>query len=376
MLSFLETDEIKAEAMKLAPYAEEGRMYGVMSVNDGRIFKAFAGSIGGKYSIPGFVPPCFDPDEFDRISSIYSPLIHAEQDAEKRRALSDECLSELRKLYRFNSMEEPFSFDFRAPTGTGDCAGLKLISYAVGERLEMTGLAEFMVKDGKISFYPPCRERCDLLLPRIFGIDMIYADKSIAVVNKPSGLLSVPGKEVEDSVSYRFHRLFPSSPKECFTHRLDMDTSGLLVLAFTKEAHRCVSMQFEARSVEKEYEALLEGVLAEDEGLIDIPIRLDTENRPYQIADWERGKRAVTQWKRLSVEVIDGRKYTRVRFFPQTGRTHQLRVHSALIGHPIKGDRLYGTRRDGERLALHAASIAFDHPESGKRVSFTVPAPF
>ena len=167
----------------------------------------------------------------------------------------------------------------------------------------------------------------------MLGLDYLYADEDIAVIDKKEGMLSVPGRgeEKKDSAAYRFHTLFPRSPAECTCHRLDMDTSGLLVLAFTKEAKRTLSMAFENREVKKEYEALLEGVITEDEGIIDIPIRLDIENRPYQIRDDERGKKAVTLWKRLGVEVIDGRKYTRVRFYPQTGRTHQLRVHSSLF---------------------------------------------
>ena len=121
---------------------------------------------------------------------------------------------------------------------------------------------------------------------------------------------------------------------------------------------------------------LLPGVIKEERGIIDIPIRLDVDNRPYQIADYEHGKKAITEWKRLGIEVIDGKKYTRVRFFPHTGRTHQLRVHSALTGHPIKGDRLYGTRQEGERLMLHSALIEFRHPATGECMVFTSPSPF
>ena len=164
----------------------------------------------------------------------------------------------------------------------------------------------------------------------------------------------------------RFHRLFPSSPEVCHTHRLDMDTSGLLVMAFTKEAHRDVSMQFEARTVRKEYEALLEGTLEEDEGLIDAPMRLDPERRPLQVVDHIQGRKAITRWRKLEAYG----NCTRVRFYPETGRTHQLRVHSAYIGHPILGDSLYGTRAPGERLCLHASRIKFRHPVTGCPIEF------
>ena len=208
----------------------------------------------------------------------------------------------------------------------------------------------------------------------MLGLRFIYADGCIAVADKQAGMLSVPGKGDDklDSVSYRFHRLFPSSPEQCFTHRLDMDTSGLLVLAFSREAHRSVSMQFEARTVRKEYEALLEGTLEEDEGLIDAPMRLDPERRPLQVVDHIQGRKAITRWRKLEAYG----NCTRVRFYPETGRTHQLRVHSAYIGHPILGDRLYGTRAPGERLCLHAKTLGFTHPVTGNEMSFSSTTPF
>ncbi|MBQ0071549.1 MAG: RluA family pseudouridine synthase, partial [Spirochaetales bacterium] len=169
----------------------------------------------------------------------------------------------------------------------------------------------------------------------------------------------------------RFHTLFPSSPEQCHVHRLDMDTSGLLVLAFHKEALKNLSLQFEKREVQKTYVALLEGVITETEGDIDLPMRLDTEHRPMQIVDMELGKPALTHWERISVNTLEDGRYTRVRFFPHTGRTHQLRVHAASgLHHPIKGDNLYGHQKEGERLALHAESITFRHPRSGEMMTF------
>ena len=358
-------------------------MFGIIICRDisgnEKILRSFSGALDGEYKVPGYVNPCFSVTEFRRIEAEYSPLIHSAE-GDRQRELSRECLKRINDLYAFSAWDgRTIGLPEKAPTGTGDCAGLKLINTALRKKLEIKGLAEFMiVEDGSIRTFPPCEERCSLLLPRMLGLDIIYADGSIAVINKEAGMLSVPGKGEEklDSASYRFHRLFPSSPEQCFVHRLDMDTSGLLVMAFTKDAHRKLSMAFESREVRKEYEALLEGVIKEESGTIDLPMRLDVDNRPYQIVDMEHGKRAVTRWKRLGITVKDGRKLTRVRFYPETGRTHQLRVHSAAIGHPIAGDRLYGERHEGERLMLHAARIEFIHPATGKAVSFSSAPPF
>ena len=402
MEAFLETGKAIEEAKNMAsemirtgsysfPSSEryklsslnKNTMFGIMICTDNngneKILRSFSGAMNGEYKVPGYVNPCFSVNAFKEIEGEYSPRIH-DADESGRKMLSKECLEKINALYTFSTWDgRTIGMPDKAPTGTGDCAGLKLINSALRKRLEIRGLAEFMIQeDGSIHTFPPCRERCSLLLPSMLGLDIIYADSSIAVINKEAGMLSVPGRGEDklDSASYRFHMLFPSSPEQCFVHRLDMDTSGLLVMAFTKDAHRKLSMAFESREVHKEYEALLEGVLTEDEGIIDMPMRLDTDNRPFQIIDYEKGKKAVTRWKRIGITIMNGRKLTRVRFFPETGRTHKLRVHSAAIGHPIAGDRLYGTRHEGERLMLHAAAITFMHPESGEKVSFSSPAPF
>ena len=411
MISFLETPKAIAEAEKMtkdiltneslsfppssefpAKSADDGTMFAILiaRTESGKevILRGFSGAINGKYRIPGYVPPCFSATDWEKAVNENDALIHeltvaakgGNQEAyEKCKALTKETIEKLSALYSFRCWDgQDIGLPEKAPWGTGDCAGLKCINTALRKNLEITGLAEFRIVDGKPEFHPPCTTRCGLLLPKMLGLDYIYADEDIAVINKTEGLLSVPGRgeDKKDSASFRFHTLFPSSPAECNCHRLDMDTSGLLVLAFTRDAKRTLSMAFENHEVRKEYEALLEGVIKEERGIIDIPIRLDVDNRPYQIADYEQGKKAITEWKRLGVEIIDGKKYTRVRFFPKTGRTHQLRVHSSLIGHPIKGDRLYGSRAPGERLMLHAASIEFTHPRSGEKVIFTSPAPF
>lgn len=413
MLSFLETDEVREEAKKMATAIKNNASVSFPpspdfplsiispsttfallialppSQKDYRILRGFSGTPGGHLTIPGYVPPCFSASAWARTALKHDNEIHKlteeinnghiNKEAE-RRQLTKETMDELTALYSFSTWDgKRIPLIQNAPWGTGDCAGLRTINMALRRGWEIIAMAEFRIQeDGSLSFHSPCEERCGLLLPEMLGLDYLYADEDIAVINKKEGMLSVPGRgdDKKDSAAYRFHALFPRTPVECTCHRLDMDTSGLLVLAFTKEAKRRLSMAFENREVKKEYEALLEGLLMEEEGTIDIPIRLDVDNRPYQIKDLEHGKKAVTYWKRLGVEIIDGNKYTRVRFFPHTGRTHQLRVHSALIGHPIKGDRLYGTRKEGERLMLHAARIEFAHPRTGKTVVFTSPAPF
>ncbi len=412
MISFLETAEAREEAERMTesilssgslsfppspdyPYSAlpQSAMLAVLiaqpaSSDEKKILRAFSGSISSTFFVPGYVPPCFSIRKWKEAAAENDAKIHEltelieeghEELRERRKELTRESISRINGLYSFRCWNgKDIGMPCSAPTGTGDCAGLRAVNTALRKGWEIKGLAEFRIKNGKPEFHPPCEERCGLLLPEMLGLKFIYADSSIAVIDKEAGMLSVPGRgeDKKDSASYRFHKLFPSSPEECYTHRLDMDTSGLLVMAFTKDAHRKMCMAFENRQVRKEYEALLSGVLKEESGTIDLPMRLDTENRPYQIIDMERGRRAVTRWKRTGVEIIDGEPYTRVRFFPETGRTHQLRVHSMAIGHPIKGDRLYGTRREGERLALHAASITFPHPESGDEVTFSSPAPF
>lgn len=202
-------------------------------------------------------------------------------------------------------------------------------------------------------------------------LDIIHQESTFVVVNKPSGLLSVPGRgpDMQDCMVNRLKSLFPGCMEHPSVHRLDMDTSGLLVLALNKEAQRHICMQFEHRKVEKIYVALLDGVVAEDHGEIALAFRLDPDNRPYQVYDPEQGKMGTTRWRKLGVEG----ECTRVEFTPLTGRTHQLRLHAAHhlgLGIPIVGDRLYGSGTAPGLLKLHASFLAFDHPETGRRMKF------
>lgn len=369
---------------------KEGNMLGVLiaETKDGerKVLYGYSGALSGVYNIPGWVHTCFSEKDYDEYMSLYDRRIHElsalideghEELIGERKALSEKAQLEYEKIFRFYTWrgERINGLPPHSPTGTGECAGLKLINTALKKGWEIKGLAEFRYSPSvdALTFCPPCSERCGLLLPRMLGLDYIYLDEAIAVVNKRPDFLSVPGRgeEKRDSVSYRFHLLFPSSPLIAHVHRLDMDTSGILVLAFTPDAKKNLSLQFENREVKKTYIALLEGVIKEEEGDISLPMRLDVEHRPMQIVDFEQGKSAFTHWERLSVERHGGKLCTRVRFFPHTGRTHQLRVHAASgLGHPILGDNLYGHRENGERLCLHAETITFTHPSTGKSISF------
>ena len=203
------------------------------------------------------------------------------------------------------------------------------------------------------------------------NIQIIHVDPSFVVVLKPGDLLSVPGRgaDKQDCVANRVKAMFLGCIEQPAVHRLDMQTSGLMVLARTREAHRRLGLQFEKRLVKKRYIALVDGIVDQPAGEIRLPFRLDTDNRPYQVYDPVRGKPGITLWKRLAVE----KERTRVEFTPLTGRTHQLRVHASHplgLGCPIVGDRLYGSGREGDSMALHASFLAFRHPATGQPLAF------
>lgn len=267
------------------------------------------------------------------------------------------------------------------PTGTGDCCAPKLLHHAFKNNLLPVSMCEFFVGNGGTKKCEPCDERCGILLPAMLGLKILFRDDDICAIDKPSGLLSVPGRTEKDSAETRFRRLFPGSPAQPAVHRLDMETSGILILALNRESQRAMQRQFENGDVRKEYVALLDGVLAKKgipaHGTVETFFRLDVENRPHQIWDAENGKKAVTEWQILGVERYESpdktiQNATRVLFMPHTGRTHQLRTASADahgFGIPIIGDSLYGTKADGERLMLHARRIEFTHPRTGVRMT-------
>ena len=317
---------------------------------------------------------------------------------EQRTKLTTESLLNVFSLYtftRFDGKKITLNEIIQAhggklpPTGTGDCCAPKLLSYAFEHNLTPISMDEvFYGRDTKNktngTSYPPCDERCGYILPYILGLEILYRDSQIIVVNKPSGLLSVPGRteDKQDCVVNRVKKLFPHCITQPSVHRLDMETSGLLVLAFTEEAHRNLSMQFEAGTVHKKYVALIDGVFDhnEYEGELQLKFRLDVDNRPHQIYDEVNGKLGITQWKKEGTELYtapDGtkRRTTKIIFTPKTGRTHQLRLAASDphgFGIPIVGDTLYGHCEPGERLMLHAFELEFKHPVSGEIMHFEI----
>ncbi|HYO51215.1 RluA family pseudouridine synthase [Archangium sp.] len=287
------------------------------------------------------------------------------------------------------------------PSGAADCAAPKLLAQAFTHGLRPLALAEFWwgtppPAGGRVTgaFYAACRDKCGPLLPfmldglsvappRVFSppavvaenLSIVFEDAWVVVVDKPSGLLSVPGKDasVTDSVLARLRARYPHATGPLLVHRLDLDTSGLLVAALDSRTHADLQRQFARREIQKRYVAWVEGHVRGEQGIIDFPMRVDLHDRPRQIHDPVHGKSAITQWQVLE---RNGER-TRVAFFPRTGRTHQLRVHAAHplgLGAPIVGDRLYG--REDVRLLLHAESLSFRHPETGRLVSFERRAPF
>ena len=284
------------------------------------------------------------------------------------------------------------------PAGAGECAAPKLLQYAYQHGLAPLAMAEFWWGASPKSevrkhrqFYPACRGKCEPILGHMLqglqvdpnpmlmnpadgkALEIIYEDEYLLAVNKPAEFLSVPGKTIADSVYSRIKALYPESTGPLIVHRLDMSTSGILLLAKTKEMHKSLQSQFLKRTVKKRYVALLEGELEMRSGEIELPLRVDLDNRPHQLVCYEHGKAAKTLWETIKVE--EGR--TRVYFYPVTGRTHQLRVHAAHhkgLNTPIVGDDLYGNA--GERLHLHAEHIEFVHPVSKKIICIQAPAPF
>lgn len=334
-------------------------------------------------------------DKINKLTLVNKNSERRNQLVKKRTELTDASLKKVFSLYSFTRFDgNKISLDeiiqkhngHLPPTGTGDCCAPKLLSYAFEKGYEIISMDEVYygrdTKNKKTGIsYTPCDERCGYILPSIMGIEILYRDKDIIVINKPSGLLSVPGKgeDKQDCAEARIRKLFSDAPKQCAVHRLDMETSGILILALNAKAHRLLNEQFAAGLVRKKYIALLDGILhGKPEGRTELPFRLDTENRPHQIYDAVNGKIGITEWKKISVK----KGLTRIEFSPLTGRTHQLRLAASCpvelggLGIPIKGDSLYGVCKDGERLMLHAAEIEFFHPISGEKINLTCHSDF
>ncbi len=209
--------------------------------------------------------------------------------------------------------------------------------------------------------------------PPATPLDVVYEDHALLVVNKPAGLLSVPGKgpHLADCLMARLQAAFPSV---LLVHRLDRDTSGVMVFAQSPAAQRHLGLQFEKRQTKKTYVARVSGEMALRRGTVDLPLCVDWPNRPRQMVDHANGRAAITDWRVQRIE--DGT--TRVRLMPRTGRSHQLRVHMLSLGHPILGDPFYadGAARDYPRLMLHAEELRLRHPDGGRGMAFRVACPF
>ncbi len=284
------------------------------------------------------------------------------------------------------------------PAGAGECAAPKLFHYAFTHNLQPLAMAEFwwgQSPKGEVrvhgQYYPACRGKCEPILGHMLtGLEVeanpmlvnpaegkmlkiVFEDESIIIINKPAEFLSVPGKSIDDSVYSRIRDMYPEADGPLLVHRLDMSTSGILLVAKNREAHRKLQVQFIRRKVSKRYVALLDGIVEKDEGSIDLPLRVDLDDRPRQMVCNTYGKSARTNYS--VIERVNGK--TRVYFYPVTGRTHQLRVHSAHslgLNCPIVGDDLYGLR--AERLYLHAESLTFKHPTSGEMMTFQLDPEF
>lgn len=284
------------------------------------------------------------------------------------------------------------------PAGAGECAAPKLLQYAYLSGLSPIAMAEFWWGESPKTeirhhgyYYPSCRGKCEPILRHMLqGLDVepapseryslsqnmpeiLFEDQWLLVLHKPEGVLSVPGKSEEQSIYSLLRARYPEATGPLVVHRLDMATSGLLLAAKTQEVHRHLQAQFENRSIKKRYIALLDGILSEEEGVIDLPICPDYLDRPRQMVNEELGKTAITRYQMMDRK--NGQ--TRIAFFPLTGRTHQLRVHAAHplgLNCPIVGDELYG--RKAERLYLHAEYLEFIHPVSGQRMVIEKKAEF
>lgn len=331
---------------------------------------------------------------------------HIEELKSRRKAMSEALQERIFRLFVVsNAMGERRDLVevFRPlgtlpPAGAGECCAPRLLNYAYNNGLRPVCMAEFWWGASPVGevrhhghFYPACRSKCkpilDFMLQGLdveenalgqpldgdMALDVIYDDLWLTVLNKPSGMLTVPGKLLEDSLLSRFQAAHPEAVGPIVVHRLDQETSGLVIFAKDKATHKALQQQFEDHSIKKRYIALLEGIVTHDEGVIDLPLLPDVEDRPRQRVDDEHGKPAVTRYQVL--ERSDAQ--TRVAFTPLTGRTHQLRVHASHplgLNCPIVGDRLYGTA--ATRLMLHAERITFTHPATGNPITLTIPPDF
>ena len=447
-LCILAAEEVKREIEQLQP--SEGKMFGVLVVEKGGrsaygFLAAYSGLLEGRNDWPYFVPPVFDAQQPDgyfktREREISLTSLHC--------SFSTKNMSQNLQLWLFhqyrllNARGETKDLveiwqDYHSsprirhkyplpPGGTGDCCAPKLLQYAFQHDLKPVCMAEFWWGPSPKShirhhgvYYPACRGKCKPVLTWMLqGLDVdpspdaqgfphlvpeiVWEDEALAVLNKPAGMLSMPGRTESYSVATWARQQWPEAQT---VHRLDMWTQGIILVAKTQEAYHHLQQQFEARTVKKKYLAIVEGVPAQEHGIIDLPLLCDPINRPRQVVDFEHGKRAITEYRVLAHGAVANSPLipeqsspartcslasARTRslsslhsplsllaLWPHTGRTHQLRVHCAHpdgLGCPIVGDELYGHKCDG--LCLQAQAIAFVHPTTGKKLHFELPPAF
>ena len=339
----------------------------------------------------------------------------------KRKRLSTRLQKKLFKQYRLLNnagVEKDLMELFQnapypiPPAGTGDCAAPKLLQYAFQQKMKPLAIAEFWwgrapkseIRQHK-NFYGACSGKCQPILTHMLAgiamddnpllvnpaqgkeLEIIYQDDDIVVVNKPGEFLSVPGKNIEDSVYLRIKQQFPLAEGSLIVHRLDMSTSGVMVLALTKRAQKNIQQQFVNRTIKKRYVAILEGniekEMSKSHGEINLPLRGDFEDRPRQLVCFDHGKQSKTQWQ--VINLVDGKP--KLYLYPESGRTHQLRVHCAHpqgLNMPILGDDLYGSNtysskggnKKARRLHLHAQMLTLSHPVSKEVMTFQVDEDF
>lgn len=406
-------DEVKDYLYAHPEWKEEinrGKMFGVLVCQDKQgmrgFLAAFSGTLDRKTQHEYFVPPIYDlmaPGSYFKQEEQEISKLNERIKTEDSTALRNERKTRSIALQRWlfsqynilnaNGEEVQMTslFSNIPSSGTGDCCAPKLLQTAYKQGLTPLCMAEFWMgaspkeeirQEG--NFYPACSAKCKPLLRHMLqgldvepnpllrsiteALEILYEDKDIVVVSKPSGMLAVPGKDPLPSVQEEIRERFPQAEGPLIVHRLDMDTSGLMVLALTDNAYHHLQDQFLHHEIQKRYIAIIEGEHHVGQtGRIDLPICPDISDRPRQMVNHEYGKRSVTEYK-----IIDSKDgHTLIHLWPHTGRTHQLRVHmahSSGLGSPIVGDRLYG--HPGKRLMLHAEMLTITHPTSGQQLTF------
>ena len=409
-LCLLAAEEVKQEIRRINP--KEGKMFGVLVVETAQqqlgFLAAYSGLLEGHNDWGYFVPPIFDAQQPNGYFKTREREIMA---SEEHKQMSQELQTWLFHQYQLlNARGETKDLvdvwqDYHCserirrkfplpPGGTGDCCAPKLLQYAYKEGLKPICMAEFWWGESPKNlirhheqFYPACRGKCKPVLTWMMqgldvdpspeetstshlGAEIVYEDEAVVVVNKPSGMLSMPGRQETYSIATWAEERWPGS---MVAHRLDMSTSGIILVAKTEEAYHALQEQFTERVIKKKYFAIVEGIPKNEHGIVNLPLSSDPLNRPCQIVDHEHGKQAITEYRILATR----QDHTLLALWPHTGRTHQLRMHCAHhegLGCPILGDELYGRKAD--RLYLQAQAITFVHPVTNKRMHYELPYPF